>query len=86
VPVLHHQFLKRGVHRARFPDLADDFQRHRAVLVHVVPSESNLQTLRHAVVSQALNPTVVNGMVFDWERIQQVLTIHNPVPTTRTPM
>jgi hypothetical protein len=32
-----------------------------------------------------LNPTVGNGMVFDWERIQQVLTIHNSMPTTRTP-
>jgi hypothetical protein len=33
-----------------------------------------------------LNPTVVNRMVFDWERIQQVLAFDNPVPTTRTPM
>jgi hypothetical protein len=41
---------------------------------------------RHAIVGQALNPTVVNGMVFGWERIQQVLTIHNRTPTTRTPM
>jgi hypothetical protein len=51
-----------------------------------VPFESNFQALRLAIVSQALNPTVVHGVVFDWERIQQVLAIHNPVPTTRTPM
>jgi len=35
------------------------------VLVHVVPFESNFQALRHAIVSQALNPTVVNCMVFE---------------------
>ena len=42
-------------------------------MVHVVPFESNLQALRHAIVSQALNPTVVNGMMFDWERIVDLL-------------
>jgi len=31
-------------------------------------------------------PSVVYGMVSDGERIHQVLAIHNPVPTTRTPM
>ena len=54
--------------------------------MHALPFESNLQALRLAFIGQALNPTVVNGMVFDWERIQQVLAIRNPVPTTRTPM
>jgi hypothetical protein len=33
-----------------------------------------------------LNPTVVNGMVFKGQRVEEVLAIHNPVPTTRTLM
>jgi hypothetical protein len=54
--------------------------------VHDVPFESNLQTQRHAILSQALNPTIVNGMVFAWKQIQQVLTIHNPMPATGAPV
>jgi hypothetical protein len=50
-PIVPNQFLKRSVHRARFPDFANDLQGHRTVLVHVVPFESNLQALRHAIVS-----------------------------------
>jgi hypothetical protein len=53
---------------------------------HAVPFESTFQALRHAIVRKALNPTVVNGMVFDWERIEEVLAIDDPMPTTRTPM
>jgi hypothetical protein len=68
-----------------FPDLANDLQRHRTVLVHVVPFESNLQALRHAIVSQALNPTVVNRVVFKGQRVD-VFTIHDPMPTTGTPV
>jgi len=56
--------LECGVHRTRSPDLANEAQRHRALLVHVAPFEPNFQELRHAIVSQALNPTVVNGMMF----------------------
>ena len=82
-PIVHNQFLKRSVHWTRFPDFANDFERHRTILVRAVPFESNFQALRLAIISQALNPTVVHGMVFDWERIQQVLAIHNPVPATR---
>jgi hypothetical protein len=85
-PILHHQFLKCSVHRPCLPDFANDLERHRTVLVHAVPFESNFQALRLAVVSQALNPTVVHGMVFKGQRIEQVLTIHNPVPTTGAPM
>jgi hypothetical protein len=78
--------LKSRIHRPRFPNFANDFERHRTVLVHAVPFESNLQALRHAIVSQTLNPTVVNGMVFKGQRVEEVLAIHNPVPTTRTPV
>jgi len=85
-PILHNEFLKSRIHPARFPDFADDLQRHRTVLVHAVPFESNLQALRLAIVGQALNPTVVNGMVFKGQRVEEVLAIHNPVPTTRAPM
>jgi hypothetical protein len=38
--------------------------------VHAVPFESNFQALCHAIASQALNPAIVYGMVFDWEWIQ----------------
>jgi hypothetical protein len=85
-PVLHNQFLKRGVHRAGLPNFANDFERHRTVLVHGIPRKSNLQALCHSIIGKTTNPTVVNGMVFDWERIQQVLAIDNPVPATCTPM
>jgi hypothetical protein len=78
--------MKGRVHRTRFPDFANDFERHWTVLVHAMPFESNLQALRLAIVGQALNPAVLYGVVFDWERIQQVLTIYNPVPTTRAPL
>jgi len=33
-----------------------------------------------------LNPAVVHGMVFKGQRVEQVLTIHNPVPTIRAPV
>jgi hypothetical protein len=33
--------------------------------------------LCHAIISQALNPTVVNGMVFKGQRVEKVLAIHN---------
>ena len=84
--VLHNQFLKRGVHRTRFPNVSNDLQRHRTVLVHAVPFESNFQALRHAIVSQALNPTIVDGMVFKGQRVEEMFTIDDPVPATCTPM
>ena len=35
-PIVPNQFLKRSVHRARFPDFANDLQRHRMVLMQGV--------------------------------------------------
>jgi hypothetical protein len=51
-----------------------------------VPFESNLQALRLAIVSEALNPTVINGVVFKGQRVEEVFTIHDPMPTTGTPV
>ena len=55
-------------------------------MVHVVPFESNFQALRHAIIRQALNPTVVNGMVFKGQWVEEVLAIHNPTPTASAPV
>jgi hypothetical protein len=55
--------------------------RHGTVLQ--VPFESNLQALRHAIVSQALNPTVVNGMVFKGQRVED--GARNPQPSANNP-
>jgi len=54
--------LKSRIHRLRLPDFANDLQRHRTVLVHGLPFESNFQTRRHAIVDK--NPSIVYGMVF----------------------
>jgi hypothetical protein len=44
------------------------------------------QALRHAIISEALNPTVVNGMVFEGQRIEEVFAIYNPAPTICAPV
>jgi len=54
--------------------------------VHVVPFESNLQGLRLAIIGKAPNPSIVHAVVFKGQRIEKVLTIHDPMPTARTPM
>ena len=33
-----------------------------------------------------MNPSVVNGMVFKGQRVEEVFTIHDPMSTTRTPV
>jgi hypothetical protein len=66
------------------PDFTNDLQRHRTVLVHVLPRESYLQALRRAIVGKAPNPTVVNGVVWACKWFLEVLTVDNPMPAART--
>jgi hypothetical protein len=54
--------------------------RHPTVLVHAVPFEANPQALRLAVVSQALNPAVVHGVVFEAQRVEEMLAKLTPGP------
>jgi hypothetical protein len=84
--VLHDQFLKRCIHRARLPDFANDLQRHGTVLVHVLPCEMYFQTLRHAIIGKAPNPSVLNGVVFAGQWFHKVLTVDNPMPTASAPV
>jgi hypothetical protein len=54
--------------------------------MHILPSESNLQALRRPIIRKAPNPAILNGMVFERERVDKVLTIDNPAPTTGAPV
>jgi hypothetical protein len=55
-------------------------------LLHRIPFESNFQALCHAIIGKTVNPSVVNGVVFKGQRVEEVFAIHNPVPATRAPL
>jgi hypothetical protein len=85
-PVVHHQLLKGHVHRPCLPDFANEPQRHRTVLAHTVPFVPNLQALRLAIIGKAPNPSIIDSMVLERKRVEEVLTIHDPMPTVGAPM
>jgi hypothetical protein len=86
VPVLHDEFFERHIHRSSLPDFADDWQRNRTVLVHILPSESNLQALRGAIVRKAANPYILDRIVFERKRLHEVPTVDDPAPTVPAPV
>jgi hypothetical protein len=56
------------------------------VLTHGLPLESNLEALRLAIIGEASNASVLDGIVFNWKRVGEVLTIDDPMPTTSAPV
>jgi hypothetical protein len=48
--------------------------------VHILPLESNLEALCLAIVSQAPNASILNGVVFDRKRVEKLFAIDDPMP------
>jgi hypothetical protein len=52
-----------------------------------VPSEPDFEALRHPIVRQAPNPSVVNnGVVIAGKWFHEVLTVNDPMPTAGAPV
>ena len=85
LPILHDP-IESIAHGSRLPEIAEERRRHRTEPQHRIPFEFDFQSSADSVISKAPHPCVVYGTMLDRQRIHQMIAIHNPVPTNRTPM
>jgi hypothetical protein len=50
------------------------------------PLKTNLEALFLAIIGKASNASILDSVMFHRQRSEKVLTIHDPMPTIRTPV